>query len=971
MCRFTRSLRSIVLAFIACTAAASAADNPELSARLGATEKAAPLAIGKLDIAVVITGDTAHTVVTAEFLNPSAFVIEGEFVFDLPRHSVVTGYALDVNGKMIDGVLVGERQARLTYEKAVRRGVDPGLGEVTRTGAFKTHVFPILPGKGRTVRLAFDTPIEPGRPFVLPLHTSHAVGALTYHLTSPDQGLNLQGPTSAAWAAKRSGSGIVAEGGAKNQPLTGDLIVTDIPTPPLLLARHASGEVFFEIGDAVSPSPKATAAPDRVRIYWDSSLSRRDADLKNEIALIGRYIAAAHPAHVDLVFFAAGKPQLRSFNAPKAEEIEAVLKVTDYQGGTSIKSLFAADLPAADVCLLFSDGNVTADSWKSARAPCLLFTVASVRDANRPLLTVLAEQSGGAFVDLSAAAPDAALQKLLRQTPRVADVRSSDGSAVDYAVLPVEGNRIRVVGKLPEHGNLVVKLSRSLEASRRYTINRDAIKDADTLGSLWALHHIDEMLAGEHLDRDAVVAFSRRYSVASPQVSFVVFENLSDYVAADVEPPVALGKDMVEKFHALKAEAAERKATAERERLDQIVKLWDEEKRWWVKLEKPESTKGATVTVTGYRNSAAAAPPPPPAPSSLETVTTQDIGRFPDANAAAALQRVAGVSVAQGPMIDVQIADWKSDRPYIKALEAAKPETYWYVYRDQEKASGNLPAFYLDVAEFMFRKGRAADAVRIVLNALELPSADVTTMTIVADRLMRYGDTARAVWLYERILFLEPDRPQPKRNLALALAARGEQATDRAAKIADLRQALDLYNDIVIHDWRSEYNGIEVISLMEANRIVAKLAALGVSDSPLDKRLVALLDVDLRIVMEWNTDQTDMDLWVDEPTGERAIYSHKKTRIGGRLSNDMTHGYGPEEYLLHKAPNGSYTVRVNVFATDRLNPNGATTVRAHIFRNYGRASEQEQVLEIELSKADKDAHVIGTIKVAGSKVKPD
>jgi len=325
----------------------------------------------------------------------------------------------------------------------------------------------------------------------------------------------------------------------------------------------------------------------------------------------------------------------------------------------------------------------------------------------------------------------------------------------------------------------------------------------------------------------------------------------------------------------------------------------------------------------------------------------------------------------QEATIDIQIADWKPDRPYIKALDAAKPETYWYVYREQEKANGNLPAFYLDVAEYMFRKGRAADAVRIVLNALELPSADVSTMTIVADRLMRYGDTARAVWLYERILWLETDRPQPKRNLALALSTQADQTTDRAAKIADLRRALDLYNEIVIHDWRSYYNGIEVISLMEANRIVAKLAALGVTDIPLDKRLVALLDVDLRIVMEWNTDQTDMDLWVDEPTGERAIYSHKKTRIGGRLSNDMTHGYGPEEYLLHKAIDGSYTVRVNVFATDRLNPNGATTVRAHVFRNYGRAGEQEQVLEIELGKADKDAHVIGTIKVAGSKVKPD
>lgn len=40
----------------------------------------------------------------------------------------------------------------------------------------------------------------------------------------------------------------------------------------------------------------------------------------------------------------------------------------------------------------------------------------------------------------------------------------------------------------------------------------------------------------------------------------------------------------------------------------------------------------------------------------------------------------------------------------------------------------------------------------------------------------------------------------------------------------------------------------------------------------LDPRLVALLDVDLRIVIEWNSPATDLDLWVAEPSGEPAIY---------------------------------------------------------------------------------------------------
>ena len=64
----------------------------------------------------------------------------------------------------------------------------------------------------------------------------------------------------------------------------------------------------------------------------------------------------------------------------------------------------------------------------------------------------------------------------------------------------------------------------------------------------------------------------------------------------------------------------------------------------------------------------------------------------------------------------------------------------------------------------------------------------------------------------------------------------------------------------------------------------------------------------------------------------------------------MTVGYGPEEYLLKRAASGTYAVRVNVYATDRLNPNGATNVRVHLFRDYNRSSEVVQTFELELKR---------------------
>src|SRR6185312_9141056 len=117
----------------------------------------------------------------ASFANSGTQALEGNFAFDLPPGSVVDSYGLDVNGTIVDGVLAAKRQAKLVYEQRVRRGVDPGLAEVTRSGAFTTRVFPIFPAKGRTIKLSFVTPLEPDRPFTIPLVTETEVGEAHIH----------------------------------------------------------------------------------------------------------------------------------------------------------------------------------------------------------------------------------------------------------------------------------------------------------------------------------------------------------------------------------------------------------------------------------------------------------------------------------------------------------------------------------------------------------------------------------------------------------------------------------------------------------------------------------------------------------------------------------------------------------------------------------------------------------------------
>jgi uncharacterized protein YfaP (DUF2135 family) len=150
---------------------------------------------------------------------------------------------------------------------------------------------------------------------------------------------------------------------------------------------------------------------------------------------------------------------------------------------------------------------------------------------------------------------------------------------------------------------------------------------------------------------------------------------------------------------------------------------------------------------------------------------------------------------------------------------------------------------------------------------------------------------------------------------------------------------------------------------MSPYRIIARAGNLpngNTCAAVLDARLVSNLTCDIRIIMTWDTDQTDMDLWVTEPSGETAIYSHPRTTIGGRMSNDFTQGYGPEEYCLQVAMPGKYRSQTNYNGSSQQRLTGGTTVQATVITNYGRPTEKRRYLTLRLTQQERTVD-IGTI----------
>jgi uncharacterized protein DUF2135 len=216
---------------------------------------------------------------------------------------------------------------------------------------------------------------------------------------------------------------------------------------------------------------------------------------------------------------------------------------------------------------------------------------------------------------------------------------------------------------------------------------------------------------------------------------------------------------------------------------------------------------------------------------------------------------------------------------------------------------------------------------------------------------------------------LRPEEPHSPRDLALALVARADRlrATppcDRWRVADDYGRALDLFNDVVLGEWDARFEGIEVVALMEANRVLAIVEREHLSlraHVALDPRLRRALDVDLRIVLAWDTDMTDMDLWVTEPSGEKCSYQHKLTAIGGHLSRDMTSGYGPEEYAVRRAKPGAYQIQADYYSSSSASLLGPTTAQATIVTDYGRPNERSESVTVRLTE-DGDAVEVGTAR---------
>jgi Ca-activated chloride channel homolog len=381
--------------------------------------KLQPLAIRSVQIRARIIGRVAETSMTLVFSNPNARALAGDLYFPLPEGATVSGYALDVNGALVDGVAIPKDRGRQVFEKEVRKGVDPGLVEWAKGNVFKTRVFPIPPKGTRTVRVSYVTDLvedADGADYFLPLAFRDPVAefSLAVEAVKPSGEPSVSPGAVANFAFAKWEDGFRAETAMKDVKLDKDLRISLPATdkPDVAVEVSEDGEAYFQIVD--QPAIPGNAAPpvkmEKIAIFWDASASRGKTDHAREISLLKAWLGlfADETIAIDLVPFrnVAEQPKQFAIRNGDATELTQAIAALPYDGGTQIGALRAPE--KARAILLFTDGlsNVGQED-PDLSAPTYVFS--ADQQASHAFLRYLALKTGGAYFNLNTVRDDAVL----------------------------------------------------------------------------------------------------------------------------------------------------------------------------------------------------------------------------------------------------------------------------------------------------------------------------------------------------------------------------------------------------------------------------------------------------------------------------------------------------------------------------------------------------------------------------------
>ncbi|MBT3567643.1 MAG: DUF2135 domain-containing protein, partial [Opitutae bacterium] len=717
-----------------------------------------------------------------------------------------------------------------------------------------------------------------------------------------------------------------------------------------------------------------------------------------------------------LVVFRNELEKPREFSIQKGDwkKLAKVLRELPNDGATQfgVVDLTKYD---CDEFLLSTDGVYNFGQSELVHGKSPIYTLNSSPVAEHAYLRYLSQATAGTYLNLAKLTKDEALAKLSSVPYSFLGIKQKGESVTETyprTAVPVDGS-FSLAGMLKGKGTeLTLEFGSGGKVlhTEKITLDRKAhVSDSGLARRIWAQKKIAELELRPNKHEDEITELGKEHSIVTRNTSLIVLDRLEDYVTHRIIPPEA---DLRQQYLAKIEQQQKKENDGRKERIAGVIQKFEQRVAWWNKTfqfgsGKPKTSNSGAIQRSSdnlprgrIRPGSSALQAAPQETAELEETRMRENQALSivdaantDANAIAPFASARGEMQVEGielvadaqeliapesnygsfrltagtmtvkrqaessaPAGAIKLKKWNPKTPYLAKLKKAKEGEWYSVYLSERKENEGSSAFFLDVSDFFAEKKQPLLALRILSNVAEMELENPQLLRILGYRLMQIGRPKLAVAVFEEVLKMREEEPQSYRDLALALAADKQH-----------QRAVDLLRQVVEGKWNGRFPEIELTALNEMNAIITTCGK-ELEAGNLDKRLLKNLPVDVRVILTWDADNTDMDLWVTDPNGEKCFYSHRNTKIGGHMSPDYTGGYGPEEFLLKRAQPGKYLVHVNYYGNRQQVIAGATTVQMEMTTDFGKPIAKTEAVTLRL-QGSKEVIKVGEFVIPGKKNK--
>jgi hypothetical protein len=937
------------------------------------------LELVSLHVSVTVEGPRARTVVDHVFRNPHDRQLEGTFEYPLPTGASPSYFAMflgqtrdtvptrfnrrgenpplpaealarltpaelikQVNtadwGRLQEARIVSKEKALETYEEVVRGRIDPALLEYAGGNTFSGRVFPIPPKGYNRVLLAYEETLAVAQERML------------YRFPLPDRSLQELQFTLQAKAEEclkpsflpkdatkeESGGRITFARTWKDAKPAGEVVFACTPADPQVQAisgrqgDNGPSYVYARLRPQLKSVAKDRAFASHAVFLLDTSQSEHPERFNVNMKLLTQILEGDPDIkHFNILLFNVGAAWLdaKYFFENTAAGREKALKQLDgivLEGATDIScaldKLVAPGFDLADGTNLnvffLSDGHIT---WGEPDMAALVARFeqrcrcatrfhcyrTGLGEENSELFEALTRNGGGVFQcfgedDLKAAAQAHRDQCLkVRRVRFVGAPEASDILVAGRRAAVYPGGELVVAARFNKVGRATVVVEGEFAGQEMVQEFLLEVRDTSELAPrAWAEVAVASLLAVHNSNLDSLVtAYCQQFGIVSRVASFLVLENEADYKRFNLEEE--RGKTVRGDLGAFLTEMWER--------LGKVVSPFKEFERFLKQVDKRVNL----------------------------------------------LNGPSGAAVRQMlTLLQERDFELPASSLHGRLLHKGDVPADYLGQRDQDRRRVGL---YLKEAR---RRAEADDvdgAVRALSSVIEEYPSRGDALRLVGYRLLDFKQPAQAARLFNQVQKQRPFEPHSYRDFAHAL----EQSEQYGLAAIN-------YEIVLAGTWHNRFRQeLKTVAQEEyAHMMQEAIRKKAVSPSLANhfgERLEQMSrpqpKSDLRVTISWNTDATDIDLWVIEPDGSKCFYQNNRTRSGGELSQDQTQGYGPERYQVARAQPGVYTILVHYFG---VNPNlldGETHVSVTVTRFAGTPQEKSERHTVILKRHNEQVEV--------------